>query len=148
MAFSMRAFRRGSSSFAFLCAASSSTTRAHAAAASRIGPDFESCVAFETADESRGPSHTPRCGLFAGTWDRETSGCDANPDRRAQESYGLHFLHALAGKDRSGNALEPKRIDFDHDGKIGLLEAHARARIAAMSLDVPTTTSERFLRSV
>jgi hypothetical protein len=105
-------------------------------------------LAFEKADERRGPSRAPRCGLFAGTWDRETSGCDANPDRRAQESYGLHFIHALGNTDRAGNRLDPRLVDFDHDGKVGLLEAHSRARIAAMSLDVPTTTSERFLRSV
>ncbi|HVW27046.1 MAG TPA: hypothetical protein VHC69_16890 [Polyangiaceae bacterium] len=105
-------------------------------------------LAFDHADERRGPSRTPRCGVFAGTWDRETSGCDPNPDRKAQESYGLHFIHALSGKDRDGHALAEGAIDFNHDGKVGLLDAHTRARIAAMSLDVPTTTSERFLRSV
>jgi len=105
-------------------------------------------LAFERADEHAGPSRAPRCGVFAGTWDRETSGCDANPDRRAQESYGLHFIHALRREDRAGQALAPADIDFDGDGKIGLLDAHTRARIVAMSLDVPTTTSERFLRAV
>ncbi len=105
-------------------------------------------LAFAHADEHAGPSLTPRCGLFAGTWDRETSGCDANPDRRAQESYGLHFIHALEHADRAGQRLDPKLVDFDGDGKVGLLEAHTRARIAALSLDVPTSTSDRWLRSV
>jgi hypothetical protein len=105
-------------------------------------------LAFAHADEHAGPSKVPRCGLFAGTWDRETSGCDANPDRRAQESYGLHFIHALGKTDRAGKPLAPELIDFDHDGVVSLLEAHTRARIAAASLDVPTTTSERWLRSV
>ncbi|HEX3596132.1 MAG TPA: hypothetical protein VHU80_13570 [Polyangiaceae bacterium] len=104
-------------------------------------------LAFEHADERKGPSHALRCGVFAGPWDRETSGCDPNPDRKAQESYGLHFIHALAGKDRDGHPLPESSVDFNHDGKVGLLDAHTRARIAAMSLDVPTTTSERFLRS-
>ncbi len=103
-------------------------------------------LAFAHADEHAGPSETPRCGVFAGTWDRQTSGCDANPDRRAQESYGLHFIHALARADRAGRPLAPELVDFDHDGKVGLLDAHTRARIAAASLDVPTTTSERWLR--
>jgi hypothetical protein len=102
-------------------------------------------LAFAHADEHAGPSRETRCGLFAGTWDRETSGCDANPDRRAQESYGLHFVHALAGTDRGGATID---VDFDRDGKVGLLDAHTRATIAAVSLDVPTTTSERWLRSV
>jgi hypothetical protein len=105
-------------------------------------------LAFSNADEKSGPSGHLRCGLFAGTWDRQTSGCDANPDRKAQESYGLHFIHALSRTDRAGMPLPPNLVDFDHDGKVGLLDAHTRARIAALSLDVPTTTSERFLRSI
>jgi hypothetical protein len=103
-------------------------------------------VSFEHADEGSGPSKVLRCGVFAGPWDRQTSGCDANPDRRAQESYGLHFVHALGKTDRSGAPLTAAQSDFDGDGVVGLLDAHTRARISAVSLDVPTTTSERFLR--
>jgi hypothetical protein len=84
--------------------------------------------------------------LFAGTADRETSGCDPNPDRRAQESYGLHLANALAGHRRDGAPLSPEAADFDQDGRIGLLDAHTWARIEAVSMDVPTTTSERWLR--
>jgi hypothetical protein len=105
-------------------------------------------LAFRAADEAEGPPRAPRCGLFAGTWDRETSGCDPNPDRAAQEGYSLHLLHALAGHDRQSAELPKAAIDLDGDGRISLLEAHARARIAARSIDVPTTTSERYLRGV
>ena len=38
-------------------------------------------LAFAHADVNAGPTQVPRCGLFAGTWDRKTSGCDPNPDR-------------------------------------------------------------------
>lgn len=105
-------------------------------------------LAFEGADEARGIARAPRCGLFAGTWDRETSGCDPDPNRAAQESYSLHMLQALAGRDRDGAPLPLDRLDLDRDGRVSLLEAHAHARIAAKSIDVPTTTSERYLRSV
>lgn len=105
-------------------------------------------LAFAHADAKAGPSSVPRCGLFAGTADRETSGCDPNPDRRAQESYGLHFAHALSGTRKDGTPLSLSDADYDHDGKIGLLDAHTWARIAAVSFDVPTTTSERWLRQV
>lgn len=105
-------------------------------------------LAFESATVHDGLTSAPRCGLFAGTWDRETSGCDPNPDRRAQESYSLHVLHALRGEDRDGKRLDPKDVDFDGDGVISLFEAHTRARIASTSIDVPTTTSERYLREV
>jgi hypothetical protein len=105
-------------------------------------------LAFKHADAEQGPTHAPRCGLFAGTWDRQTSGCDPNPDRREQEGYSMHVLHALRGEDRAGKALPLSQLDLDGDGKVSLLEAHTRARIVSQSIDVPTTTSERYLRAV
>src|SRR5690606_29793376 len=54
------------------------------------------------------------------------------------------FLHALRGLDRDGHALP--RADLDGDGAVSLLEAHAHARVLGSSIDVPTLTSERFLR--
>ena len=105
-------------------------------------------LAFARADASSArPSSIPRCGLFAGTSDRETSGCDPNPNRRQQESYGLHFVHALSGTRKDGSPLPSSALDYDHDGKIGLLDAHTWATIEAVSFDVPTTTSERWLRN-
>ncbi len=105
-------------------------------------------LAFAQADSERGAAQTPRCGLFAGTWDRETSGCDPDPDRRRQEGYSVHFVQALRGRDRSGAVLPAPQIDFDGDGRVSLLEAHTRAAIAARSIDVPTSTSQRYLRAV
>ena len=105
-------------------------------------------LAFKGAEVAGGASAAQRCGLFAGTWDRQTSGCDPNPDRRVQEGYSLHVLHALRGQDRAGQSLPLSELDLDGDGKVGLLEAHTRARIASHSIDVPTTTSERYLREV
>src|SRR5690606_5691260 len=80
--------------------------------------------------------------------DLPASGCDPNPDRAAQEGYGLHFLHALRGEDRYGRPLGAEHIDFDGDGRISLLEAHTRVRIASAGGEVPVTTSERWLREV
>lgn len=103
-------------------------------------------LAFWHADAGLGQrSEAPRCGLFAGTADRPTSGCDPNPDRRAQESYSLHMVHGLSGTRRDGTPLPLDLADFDHDGAIGLLDAHTWARLEANSIDVPTTTSERWL---
>jgi hypothetical protein len=105
-------------------------------------------LAFERADERAGASKAPRCGLFAGTWDRETSGCDPDPERRNQEGYSLHLLQALRARDRTGAALPLRDLDYDGDGRISLLEAHVWTSIAGQSIDVPTTTSERYLRAV
>lgn len=102
-------------------------------------------LAFVGADAQQRRLAPKRCGLFAATVEREASGCDPNPDRAAQEGYGLHFLHALQGRDRAGKAAA---IDLDGDGRVSLLEAHTRARIASRGIDVPTSTSERWLRAV
>lgn len=101
-------------------------------------------LAFAAADAERRRPAAGRCGLFAATAEREASGCDPNPDRAAQEGYGLHFLQALQGRDREGKVAA---IDLDGDGRVSLLEAHTRARIASTGIDVPTSTSERWLRA-
>jgi hypothetical protein len=105
-------------------------------------------LAFAGADERAGVTTAPRCGLFAGTWDRETSGCDPDPERRNQEGYSLHVLNVLSARDRTGSALPLRDLDYDGDGRVSLLEAHAWASIAGQSIDVPTTTSERYLRAL
>jgi hypothetical protein len=103
-------------------------------------------LAFAGADVSAGPARHGACGLFATSAEHESNGCDANPDRQAQEGYALHLLHALRGQTRDGQSATG--IDLDADGRIGLLEAHTRARMASESIDMPSTTSERFLRSL
>lgn len=105
-------------------------------------------IAYTNADAARGGTELDRCGFFATTWDEQASGCDPDPDRGHHEGYGVHFLHALRGEDRSGHALPSTEIDFDGDGSISYLEAHSFALLASASLDVPTTTSQAFLRHV
>ncbi len=105
-------------------------------------------IAFEDADPERGAPASPHCGLFASTWDRESSGCDPDPDRRQHEGYAVHFLQALVGRDREGELLAEGAVDYNGDGKISLLEAHTRVRIASDSFDIPTSTSERWLRAM
>ncbi|MBK8592387.1 MAG: hypothetical protein IPN77_25380 [Sandaracinaceae bacterium] len=101
-------------------------------------------LAFAGAEVSAGPASHGACGLFATSAEHESNGCDANPDRQAQQGYALHLLHALRGQGRDGQPV--LGLDLDGDGRIGLLEAHTRARIASDSIDLPSTTSERFLR--
>lgn len=101
-------------------------------------------LAFVGADPKRGARSPEHCGLFAAPWDDESSGCDPDPNRVRQESFTIHFLQALRGEDRQGR--KRPEIDLDGDRKVSLLEAHSWARIRARSLDVPTTTSERYLR--
>jgi hypothetical protein len=103
-------------------------------------------LAFDDADVSRGATSQDRCGIFATAWDRESGGCDSDPDRAVHEGFGVHFLSALRGQERDGTDARAA-IDLDHDGAITLLEALAHTRIASRAIDVPITTSERLLRA-
>lgn len=103
-------------------------------------------IVFAGADPERGAATGDRCGFFASEWDQVSSGCDPDPNRRVQQGYGLHFLQALRRRSRNGQRLADELIDFDGDGRVSLLEAHTRARLTSVSIDVPTTTSERWLR--
>jgi hypothetical protein len=103
-------------------------------------------IAFREGAAELGAAPHPHCGLFAAPWDLEASGCDPDPDRARQEGYAIHFFNALAGRDRDKKALDRASLDLDDDGRISLLEAHTRVRIASAGPDVPTTTSERWLR--
>lgn len=105
-------------------------------------------LAFRAADVAKGPAAGGRCGLFAATWDLESTGCDADPDRRLHHGYATYFFAALRRVSRDGKPLAASDIDFDGDGVVSALEAHTRVRIASPTADVPTTTSERWLRAV
>jgi hypothetical protein len=102
-------------------------------------------LAFVEGKPQRGLRSADHCGLFAAPWDDQSSGCDPNPDRRQQDAYAIHFFSALRGEARDGRD-HLAEIDVDKDARVGLLEAHAWARIHSHSFDVPTTTAERFLR--
>lgn len=104
-------------------------------------------LAFEHADGTMGPTQQDRCGIFSTSWDRQSGGCDSDPDRGVHEGFGVYFLSALAGEDREGRDARG-RIDLDQDGAITLSEALAYVRIASRAIDVPVTTSERLLRVV
>ena len=106
-------------------------------------------LAHPTVPPPTGPAagEVGSCGLYASTWDREAEGCDPDPNRRVQESYGLHFLNALGGRDRDGQSLPTAELDLDGDGRISPLEAHARVRVASRSISVPTTSAEWWLRA-
>lgn len=79
------------------------------------------------------------CGVFATDEDRLASGCDADPERSHHEGYAKQLYTALGARVESG-------LDFDGDGRVSLLEAHAAASIRSRSFDVPVTSSEAYAR--
>lgn len=109
--------------------------------ASCFGGAFGAIASIEPRGEEAVAMH---CGVFATDAEHLASGCDPDPDRARHEGYLLHYLNALRGRNVAG-VLEPS-IDLDRDGQISMLEAHTRARIASRSFDVPSTSSEVFVR--
>lgn len=99
---------------------------------------------FRRGDANLGVSDVDRCGLFATSWDQEASGCDPDPQRAQRDGYARHFFDALLDGERAPRG----EVDLDGDGAVSLLEAHTQARIASRSIDVPVTTSERWLLEV
>lgn len=95
-----------------------------------------SAIAFKGGDP-RGAAARNRCGFFATLGDREAAGCTAEPPGPGTDDYSMEFFRALAG--------EPGG-DLDGDGKVSMAEAHAWARIHDPRFDVPTSTSERWIR--
>ncbi len=108
-----------------------------------FGGGFAELV-FRRGDAAMGVSDIDRCGLFATSWDQEASGCDPDPVRARRDGYGRHFFDALLGGGRAAGS----EVDLDGDGAVSLIEAHTQARIASRSIDVPVTTSERWLLEV
>lgn len=105
-------------------------------------------LAFADATPDAGAFSGEVCGLFAAPHDLEASGCDPNPDRAAQEGFGLHFLNALGGRAKDGSEVPLASIDFDGNGTIAPREAHAYVRIHSAAFDVPTSVSERWLEAM
>ena len=98
---------------------------------------------FKGGNPAAGVASRTRCGFFASTADRVSSGCDPNPDRRVHQGYGVHFLKALSPGD--GDPTHAERHDWDRDGRVSLADAHTSVRIHSLSLDIPVRTSERWL---
>jgi hypothetical protein len=89
-----------------------------------------------------------RAGFFATMSNLTASGCTTSASEESYADYSTYFFAALGARDRMGHAIEKSRIDLDGDGKISLAEAHAYAQINAESVDIPTCTSDSFLRRI
>lgn len=99
---------------------------------------------FNEGQAKQGLCSALRCGFFATTDDRVASGCTPDINEANYQDYTTHFWSALFGLTRLGDVVE--RPDYNKDGEVSLAEAHAYAQIQCDSIDIPTRTSEVFLR--
>ncbi|MBX3414005.1 MAG: caspase family protein [Pirellulales bacterium] len=100
---------------------------------------------FNSGDSAHGCSDAERCGFFATTQDRSAAGCTPDIDEENYQEYSSHFWAALSGRSRIGEPVELP--DFDGDGRISFVEAHAHALLASDTIDISVKTSDAFLRA-
>ncbi|QDU77533.1 hypothetical protein Pan97_46040 [Bremerella volcania] len=99
---------------------------------------------FKGGDPDKGLADHRRCGFFSTVPDRVAAGCTPNVDQAEYREYSSYFWEALSGVSRIGESIE--KPDFDQDGVTTLLEAHAYTVLHADTIDIPTRTSDFFLR--
>jgi hypothetical protein len=100
-------------------------------------------IFYDKADPERGISKQSRCGFFATVHDRAAAGCTPDVDETTYVEYSTYFWEALAGRTRTGKSIVAP--DYDADGRVSLIEAHAYTVLKADTIDLPLTTSSEFL---
>ena len=101
-------------------------------------------VMREDGDPSKPLIQRDFCGFFAATGDRQSAGCTAEMDERLYQDFTTHFFAALSGRTREGRRAP--NADYDRNGAVSMSEAFAAASVSDRSIDVPTSTSDTFLR--
>jgi hypothetical protein len=101
---------------------------------------------FTGGQSDLGPARGVRCGFFATMPDRTAAGCTPDVNEAGYQDYSSSFWAALRGRTRTGAEVPLKDRDFDNDGVVTFAEAHAYVMLTDDSIDVPMTTSDRFLR--
>lgn len=92
-------------------------------------------VVYEDADPTKPLDDAPRCVLASVPRDREAAGCTADLDDASAPAYLAQFARAFGDKG----------ADYDRDGRVTLLEAHAFATIHDPTVDVPVRSAEVFV---
>lgn len=100
-------------------------------------------VMFQNGDPARPLAGRDVCGFFAATSDRMSSGCTPQINEAEAEDFTTHFFGALSNRGRGGRPIVG--ADFNHDGRVSMLEAFAYASLHNFSIGVPTCTSQEFL---
>ena len=85
-------------------------------------------------------------GFFSSTGQRMAAGCTSEVNERDYQDFTTHFFAALSGVSRDGRAISG--ADFDRNGVVSGSEAFAYASVHDLSIDVPVSTSDAYLRAL
>jgi Caspase domain len=86
-----------------------------------------------------------RCGFFATTKYLPSVGCTPEVNEADYRDYSSSFFAGLSGTNRIGQRVAS--ADYNQDGRVSYLEAHAFAKVDEQAADLPISTSESCLQS-
>ena len=85
-------------------------------------------------------------GFFSSTGQRMAAGCTSEVNERNYQDFTTHFFAALSGVARDGRRVTG--ADYDRNGAVSMSEAFAWANVHDLSIDVPVSTSDTYLRAL
>ena len=101
---------------------------------------------FQDGDPKKPLLDRDIAGFFSSTGERVAAGCTSEVNERDYQDFTTHFFAALSGVSRDGRKISG--ADYDHNGAVSGSEAFAWAGLNDLSIDVPVTTSDAYLRSI
>ena len=101
---------------------------------------------FQDGDPKKPLLNRDIAGFFSSTGERPAAGCTSEVNERDYQDFTTHFFAALSGISRDGRPIAG--ADYDHNGTVSGSEAFAWAGLNDLSIDVPVTTSDAYLRSL
>jgi hypothetical protein len=99
---------------------------------------------FKGGNPAAGLADREVVGFFAAPRERMAAGCTPELNEASYQDFSSYFFAALTGRDRVGRSVTG--ADYNRDGRVGMDEAFAYTLAHDASIDVPTCTSDVFLR--
>ncbi len=106
---------------------------------------FANSIVYENGDPQAKIVDRHRCGFFATTKYLPSVGCTAEVNEADYRDYSSSFFAGLSGTNRIGQRVAS--ADYNQDGRVSYLEAHAFAKVDEQAADLPISTSESWLQS-
>ena len=106
---------------------------------------FANSIIYKNGDPQAKIVDRHRCGFFATTKHLPSVGCTPEVNEADYRDYSSSFFAGLSGTNRIGQRVAS--ADYNQDGRVSYLEAHAFAKVDEQAADLPISTSESWLQS-
>ncbi len=101
-------------------------------------------IIYQSGDSAQPIAKQSRCGFFATIKTQTSVGCTPEVDEADYRDYSSSFYAGLTGRSRTNKTISS--ADYNADGRVSYIEAHAFAKIDDISTDLPISTSEAWLQ--